>query len=67
MKLFKDPEYFFYKHGFTYTHFRGNWEFCFKARLNNFVVGMDWDFYKCKLQDLVIYIGLFSFDWTRIK
>ena len=66
MKLIRDPEYYFYKHGFTYAHFRGKWEFCFNCRLNRFMIGADWDFYKWKLQDLVIYIGPISLDWTRM-
>lgn len=66
MKIIREPEYYFYNGGFTYAHFRGPWEFCFNARRNNFKIGADWDFYKWKLQDLTIYLGFFSFDWTRI-
>lgn len=66
MKLIRDPEHYFFKHGFSYSHYRGPWLFNMTARLDMFKFGAEWFVHKWKIQELEIHIGFFSFDWTRI-
>lgn len=64
--MIKEPSTITYPYGFTYSHFRGDWLFCFSGRLYNFKFGADWNFNKWELNDLDLYFGFFHLNWTRI-
>lgn len=65
-KIFKDVEFYTYKHGFFYGHERGKYIFSFGGQLHRFNFGADWYFFNWKVQELNIYIGFFQLSWTRI-
>ena len=67
MKIIKDPEYYFYKYGMVYTHYRGNWLFYFGMRFDTFKFGADWNISRFKIQEIELYLGFIDICWTRIK
>lgn len=67
MKIIKNPEYYFYKYGITYTHYRGNWLFYFGMRFDGFKFGADWNIFRFKIQEIELYLGFINICWTRIK
>lgn len=66
-KIITEPEYYFYKYGMVYTHYRGNWLFYFGVRFNGFKLGADWDISRFKIQEIEIHLGFINICWTRIK
>lgn len=64
--MIREPSVITFKYGFTYSHFRGDWLFCFAGHLNNFKFGLDWGFNRWQLDILYLYIGPFELSWERI-
>lgn len=56
----------FYRLGFSYSHYRGDWLFHFCGRLENFKFGADWFITKWQIQDVALYFGFFELSWSRL-
>lgn len=66
MKYIKEASVITYPQGFSYSHYRGDWLFNFSGRLYNFKFGADWCFNRWQLNELDVYVGFFTLNWTRL-